>query len=203
MKDNTRNIIAVFGIAFMLFMTFGFIFKYCTAVRTLYLEDSEANIKQLNVYKTEANKITNEKCRNALNKIIEQYERTSFNGDVSILGLKKAFLEYDDGFTHTRLTGEFAFGFFESCSTKLENATEEDIKISSNIANSMYLIHNMEDGLFQSLGTSQFAIGSNLYVYDYNYLSLAPTIYNVHRDTYLDLIDNIIKYEKVRGEYNE
>ena len=67
----------------------------------------------------------------------------------------------------------------------------------------MLSIYVLEDELVQSLGTSQFVIGSNFYVYDYSYASMAPSIYYLHRANYLNIIDNVIKLEKLRGEYNE
>ena len=201
MKENTRNIIAALGLTFMLFMTFGFIYKYCTAIKTLELKDSEENIKQLNVYKTEANKITNEKCKDAVNNLIEHYEKTSFNGDVSISNLKTGFLVYDDGFTHSSITGQIFSSLFDNCLKKVEK--DEETKMIIEINNSYNITQGLEEELVRPLGTSQFAIGSSFYVYDYAYSPLAPVIYDLHRTNYLDLIDNVIKYEKVRGEYNE
>ena len=201
MKDKTRNIIVVFGLAFMLFMTFGFIFKYCTAVRTLNLQDREDNIKQLDVYKTEVNKITNEKCKNAINAFIKHYENTSFEGDVPVSKIKKGFIEIDEDLAVNGLTTNFFMEVRNTC-PRFEDNTETK-KINDEISKGMLTIFLMEDELVASLGTSQFAIGSSLYVYDYSYASLAPSVYYIHRANYLNVIKNFIELEKVGGEYNE
>lgn len=206
MKDNTRNIIAVFGLAFMLFMTFGFIFKYCTAIRTLDLRDSKDNIEKLNVYKTEINKITNEKCKNALNDFVKHYENTSYEdngkGDnaITVSKLKKDFIFVDKVLNDIRLTTDKYIALRSACGTK---DTVEEEEYNNEITQSMLTLLILEDELVQSLGTSQFVIGSNFYVYDYSYASMSPSIYHLHRVNYLNIIDNVIKLEKLRGEYNE
>ena len=206
MKDNTRNFIAVFGLAFMLFMTFGFIFKYCTSIKTLDLRDTESNIKKLDVYKTEINKVTNEKCKNALNDFVKHYENTSYEdngkGDnaITVSKLKKDFITVDEDLNTSRLTAEKYINLRSACGTK---DTAEEKEYNDEITQSMLAIYVLEDELVQSLGTSQFVIGSNFYVYDYSYASMAPSIYYLHRANYLNIIDNVIKLEKLRGEYNE
>ncbi len=206
MKDNTRNIVAVFGLAFMLFMTFGFIFKYCTSIKTLDLRDSEDNIKKLDVYKTEINKITNDKCKNALNDFVKHYENTSFEdngkGDnaITVSKLKKNFITVDEDLNTLRITTDKYIDLRAACGAK---DTAEEEEYNNEITQSMFTILILEEELVQSLGTSQFAIGSNFYVYDYSYASMSPSIYSLHRANYLNIIDNVIKLEKLRGEYNE
>ena len=200
MKDNTRNIIAVFGFAFMLFMTFGFIFKYCTAVKSYDLTDQEKNITALNEYKTEISKITNEKCKKDLNNFVKDYERTSFNDTVKISDLRKSFLYSNEN--SVTMHAFFSILNDDSCNLNAENATDEEKKLYNEIVTSMTSILVLEDELVQSLGTSQFAIGSEIYVYDYEYVSLVPSIYHLHRINLLNVIDKAIEIEKVRGEYN-
>jgi hypothetical protein len=206
MKDNTRNFIAVFGLAFMLFMTFGFIFKYCTSIKTLDIRDTESNIKKLDVYKTEINKVTNEKCKNALNDFVKHYENTSYEdngkGDnaITVSKLKKDFIIVDEDLDTIRVTAEKYMNLRTACGSK---DTVEEKEYNDEITQSMLAIFVLEDELVQSLGTSQFVIGSNFYVYDYSYASMAPSIYYLHRFNYLNIIDNVIKLEKLRGEYNE
>lgn len=206
MKDNTRNFIAVFGLAFMLFMTFGFIFKYCTSIKTLDIRDTESNIKKLDVYKTEINKVTNEKCKNALNDFVKHYENTSYEdngkGDnaITVSKLKKDFIIVDEDLDTIRVTAEKYMNLRTACGSK---DTAEEKEYNDEITQSMLAIYVLEDELVQSLGTSQFVIGSNFYVYDYSYASMAPSIYYLHRANYLNIIDNVIKLEKLRGEYNE
>jgi hypothetical protein len=83
-KINLKTIVATLLFAYMIGVVCLMIFNYNTAVKSIELHDTKENIIQLNELSKEAENVKNTACREKIEELIQKYEDTSYQGEISL-----------------------------------------------------------------------------------------------------------------------
>ena len=84
MKDEIKKLLLIFSIIYSIIIIVLISYSYNTSINTMEFNDDEENIETLNYYKNELNNIEESACKNEINKLINYYEKTSYNGNVNL-----------------------------------------------------------------------------------------------------------------------
>ena len=183
-----KNVVATLLFAYMIGVVCLMIFNYSTAVRSVELTDTKENIAQLNELKIEAENIKNVECRNVVNELIQKYEYTSYNGEIS---LKDFYL----GAIHK---GEVILGYYPKAKEACYISDDDNAKY--NFPYTFTYAQIPDDEIMK-----EYVFQYELHLKDYftrDVLDtrLAGVEYQIQRKNELTLISNIIEMEREKGE---
>lgn len=108
MKEKIKRIIFTVAILYSIIVVILMFYSYSTSINTMPFTDESDNINTLNKYKEDLKNIKESSCKNALNNLINHYERTSYNGKVN---LKDKYMD-EDGVL------KYAQAIFNDCNLK-------------------------------------------------------------------------------------
>ena len=187
-KINFKNVVATLLFAYMIGVVGLMVFNYSTAVKSVELTDTKENIAKLNELKKEADNIRNVECRNIINELIQKYEYTSYNGEIS---LKEFYL----GAIHK---GEVILNYYPKA--KEACYISEDDNEKYNFPYSFIYAQIPDDEIMK-----EYVFQYELHLKDYftrDVLDtrLAGVEYQIQRKNELMLISNIIEMEREKGE---
>ena len=92
MKEKIKKMIFTIAIIYSIVVVVLMLYSYNTSTNMMEFNDDSENINLLNEYKKDLINIKDSICKNALNDLIEHYEKTSYNG---IVNLKDKYLSED------------------------------------------------------------------------------------------------------------
>ena len=185
-KEIIKNTIMYIGCFYILIITGIIILNYCTATKSIEINDNEDNLKLLEEYKKEVNNISDLACRNSINDFIKQYERTSFNGKINLKDWYKVITKEDA-----------ILSYYSKIKESCKITNEE-----SNRFNLPYLFLSSSIQNEEILQKSYFQY--ELHLKDYFLRNIADTYlygveYNLQRQGSRIIISNLIQMEKERN----
>ena len=97
MKEKLKNYVFGISIFYSLMILILMIINITTATTSIELHDSEENKNKLNEYKKEIATLKQNDCTTTINKLINYYEATSYNGKIKlkdIYNIEQGLLSY-------------------------------------------------------------------------------------------------------------
>ena len=99
MKKRMKGFIFSVSIFYSIIVLFFMVINLCNAVTSVELIDSKENKTKLTSYKQEILVLDQNSCTNVINNLINYYEQTSYNGEISLkemynLGNKTSLLSF-------------------------------------------------------------------------------------------------------------
>jgi len=186
-KLSAKNVISVILCSYMIIVVLVMLLNYFTVVKSIELHDTPENIELLESYKKEVDKISNESCRKNVYALINKYEKTSYDGEISLQDYYKGEIQ----------NGGAVLNYFSKIKDACDISEEEIEK------------YNLKE-LFLS-SAIQFDQIAEKYVFQYElhikdyYLrevlsvQLFPAEYLIQRNGMLSIISSIIELERDRG----
>ncbi|MBQ9072740.1 MAG: hypothetical protein IJY25_06245 [Bacilli bacterium] len=189
MKENIKKILFIISIFYSFIIVVLMLITSSNLVATIELHDSEENRTKLKGYKEQLSALEQNSCTETIAEIINHYEETSYDGEVSI----RKMYEYD--FDNSLLS--YYTQVKQNC--KLSEVEENKYNIATNFITSSI----QRDELYQRY-YFQYELGINDYM---TRLIVEPSItsieYQINRNIELEIISNLIEISSREVIINE
>lgn len=184
---KNKKYIFIIACVYMIIVTLSALINLNNSVSYVYLKDSKENKASLEKLKNQTKKVNNEKCRNAINQLINKYEDTSYNDKVNLKEL------YNENPTYLLLYMTIK----KDC--KITKKEEKDYNLPSLLLNAQI----DDEKLFQNYMFQYELNFKDTYSREMLEIDLIQIQYKLQRETLLHSISHLLEIEKNRGEYNE
>lgn len=192
MKNNIRTGLLFISIFYVVSVCFLMIMNICLSTSKVELHDSDDNIEKLSLLKQEALLLESNSCTDIINKMINYYEDTSYDGYVNLKEMyDMEYLKDDVGFL------KYYVDLKEHCGVTEEDNDKYDfpnLVITSTI---------QREDLYQKY-LYQYELGfKDLYFRLIAEPNLNNTEYLIRKRAELKIISNTIEMIKERGSLSE
>lgn len=189
MKDQIKKILFTISIFYSLVILVLMIVKMNSFITTVELTDSEENKNKLNEYKEKLNLLDKNDCTNLIEKVIDHYEETSYEGKIKI----KDMYDYDG--KNSLLS--YYIKIKDICKFKDERLEEYELPTK-------FIISSIQrDELYQRY-MFQYELGFiDFYMRDIGQAALTSVEYNISKKIELEIIDSLINIYNKESALNE
>ena len=189
MKEKLKNILFIVSSFYSMVVVIFMLIVSSNLSDTIELQDLEENKSKLNEYKQQLANLEQNSCTEVINKIIEQYEKTSYDGEVSL----REMFEYD--FDNSLLS--YYIGVKDNCNLDSNQQEKYNLPIKFITASIQ------RDELYE-----KYYFQYELKLSDYsNRLIIEPLIsnveYQINRGMQLEIISNLIEISSGEVSINE
>lgn len=189
MKDKIKYIIFITSIIYSLIVMFLLTFNTLSLVDDVELYDAEENIIKLNNYKQKVKLLENNNCTNEINKIINYYEKTSYNGRVNLKDMYNYSMENGTLLNHY-------IELKENC-----NLSESNIE-KYNLSLKVMAASIQEDELYHKF-YFQYEINiKDIFTRNIAEANLMNVEYRIKKGLELEIISNLIEIQKTEETTN-
>lgn len=191
MKEKIKYLLFYGSMFYTILVVVLMLISLFSATTTIELYDNEDNLVKINQYKEELLKLGDNNCTKIINKMINFYENTSYNGEVELKSIWDYFVNVEDGYLH--YVGEVR----DNCNLTYEQMQELDFP--SKFVN----ISVNTDKMFQPYYFQyELSLKDKLSreVMEFNTLNLD---YSMRKKDELELISTLIELEKKGDEISE
>jgi len=188
MKEKIKYLLFYGSMFYTILVVVLMLISLFSATTTIELYDNENNLVKINQYKEELLKLGDNNCTKVINKMINFYENTSYNGEVELKSIWDYFVNVEDGYLH--YVGEVR----DNCNLTYEQMQELDFP--SKFVN----ISVNTDKMFQPYYFQyELSLKDKLSreVMEFNTLNLD---YSMRKKDELELISTLIELEKKGDE---